>query len=160
MRHTTIEAVAVAAAVIPVAATAATRGRPRTSPCVRRTGILLTTDETVERLIRRLGSPVAWGAWLADIRRNPRKGVEPPSLYGLQLLPAAHAGHQVLYAPADVHAFIDAVLAADPGVKKANAPCYYVFDDFGPLQPWRTRKARRVITPTKPALFKRKKCAA
>lgn len=159
MRYTTIEAMAVAA-VIPGAVTTTTRGYPRASAPTRRTGILLTTDETVALLVRRLGSPVAWGAWLADIRRNPREGVEPPSLYGRQLLPAAHAGHQVLYAPADVHAFIEAVLAADPGVRRAHGPCRYVFDDYGPLQPWRTRKARRVITPRKPALFMPKKCAA
>lgn len=157
MRNTTIETMAIAAA-IPGAVTTTTRGHPRASAPARRTGILLTTDETVERLIRRLGLPVAWGAWLADIRRNPREGVEPPSLHGHQLFPAAHVGHQVLYSPADVHAFIEAVLAADPGIKKANGPRHYVFDDYGPVQPWRTRRARRVITPLKPAaLFKRKR---
>lgn len=79
-----------------------------------------------------------------------------PDLHGLQLHPYARDGNVVLYRPCDVEDFIAAVLAADPGIKAASKPVFYVVDDHGELQPWQWRKARPVITPIKPAtLLKR-----
>lgn len=123
----------------------------------RKTETMLDVQQTVALLIVFLGSPVGWAAWLADIRRTPREGKKVPELLGHQLHPAGQLGaHQVMYRPADVKTFIDAVLAADPGIKKANGPRKYVFDDCGPLQSWRLRKMRPAITPAVPAtLLKR-----
>lgn len=115
----------------------------------RKTETLLDVQQTTALLVMRLGSPVAWAAWLADIRRTPREGKKVPELHGHQLHPACQLGaHQAMYRPADVKAFIDAVLAKDPGIKKAHGPRKYVFDDFGMTQPWRLRKARPAIHPT------------
>lgn len=124
---------------------------------MRKTETMLDVQQTVALLIVFLGSPVGWAAWLADIRRTPREGKKVPELHGHQLHPAGQLGaHQVMYRPADVKAFIDAVLAEDPGIKKAHGPRKYVFDDYGTTQPWRLRKVRPVITPVKPAtLLKR-----
>lgn len=124
---------------------------------IRKTETMLDVQQTVALLVTWLGSPVAWAAWLADIRRTPREGKKVPDLYGHQLHPAGQCGaHQAMYAPAAVKAFIDAVLAENPGIKKAHGPREYVFDDHGPLQPWRARKMRLTIHPTKTAaLFKR-----
>lgn len=118
---------------------------------------MLDVQQTIALLVAHLGSPVGWAAWLADIRRTPREGKKVPELHGQRLYPAGQSGaHQAMYRPADVKTFIDAVLAADPGVKKAHGPRKYVFEDFGPLQPWRFRKMRPAITPTTPAtLLKR-----
>ena len=122
----------------------------------RKTIKLLNTQETVTLLTLKLGTPVAWAAWLADIRRNPREGVPVPSLHGLRLRPYAQHGLVALYRPCDLKVFIDAVRAADPGVKVASKPAFYVVDDHGELQPWQWRKARPITTPTKPAtLLKR-----
>lgn len=113
--------------------------------------ILLDVQQTTALLVLKLGSPVAWAAWLADIRRTPREGKQVPTLHGHQLLPTGQLGaHQAMYRPADVNAFIVAVLAANPGIKKTHGPRQYVFDDH-PLLPWRARKVRPVITPIKPA---------
>lgn len=118
----------------------------------RKTETQLDVQQTVALLVTRLGSPVAWAAWLADIRRTPREGKKVPDLYGHQLHPSGQCGaHQAMYAPAAVKTFIDAVLAEDPGIKKAHGPRKYVFDDYGPLQPWRFRKMHPAITPTAPA---------
>ena len=122
----------------------------------RKTIKLLNTQETVTLLTLHLGAPVGWAAWLADIRRTPREGVPVPSLHGLQLPPYAQHGLAALYRPRDVKVFIVAVRAADPGIKAANGPAFYVVDDHGELQYWRFRKARPAITPTVPAtLLKR-----
>lgn len=103
--------------------------------------ILLDVQQTTALLVLKLGSPVAWAAWLADLRRTPREGKRAPTLHGHQLHPTGQLGaYQAMYRPADVKAFIVAVLAADPGIKKTNGPRQYVFDDYGPLQHWRTRK--------------------
>lgn len=124
---------------------------------MRKTETMLDVQQTITLLVAHLGSPVGWAAWLADLRRTPREGKKVPDLHGYQLHPSGQCGaHQAMYAPADVKAFIDAVLAADPGIKKAHGPRKYVFEDFGPLQPWRFRKMRPAITPATPAtLLKR-----
>ncbi len=161
MRHTTIEMMAIAAAV-PCSAAVASPPHLIASAPVRRTETLLSIEETIAVLVRRLGTPVAWAAWLADIRRTPREGYPVPDLHGHQLYPVGpdRVSKQPKYRMADVLVFIKAILTADPGIKKANSPRRFVFDDYGPLQPWRTRKVRPVI-PIKPAaLFKRKKRAA
>lgn len=117
-----------------------------------KTARLLDTQQTVAVLVQHLGNPVAWAAWLADIRRTPRPGKEAPSLYGHQLPPFAVGDKRVpLYRPADVAAFIDAVKADDPGLKKVEPPLYE-FEE-SPLLPWRWRKAQR-ITPAIPSLLK------
>lgn len=122
----------------------------------RRTIKLLNTQETVTLLTLHLGTPVAWGAFLADIRRTPREGIPVPSLHGLRLRPYAQHGLVALYRPCDLKDFIDAVRAADPGIKAASKPAFYVVDDHGELQPWQWRKARPAIHPTEPAtLLKR-----
>lgn len=123
---------------------------------MRKTLQQLNSQETITLLTLHLGTPVAWGPFLADIRRTPREGIPAPQLHGLQLHPYSRDGHVPLYRPRDVKDFIDAVRAADPGIKAASKPKFYVVDDHGELQPWRTRKARPVFTPIKPAtLLKR-----
>ncbi|MCB1989773.1 MAG: hypothetical protein KDE69_15815 [Burkholderiaceae bacterium] len=123
---------------------------------IRKTLKLLNSQETVTLLTLNLGAPVAWGPWLADIRRSPRDGIPAPHLHGLQLRPYARNGNVTLYRPCDVKDFIDAVRAADPGIKAASKPKLYVVDDHRELLPWQWRKARPVITPIKPAtLLKR-----
>lgn len=115
----------------------------------RKTAQLLDTQQTVAVLVKHLGNPVAWAAWLADIRRTPRPGKETPDLYGHQLTPYARGPQKKsLYLPAHVKEFIDAVKASDPGAKPAT-PIRYVFDDE-PGLPWQWRKARQVITKTEP----------
>lgn len=122
----------------------------------RKTIPLIDSQRAAARILLKLGAKVSWPAWLADIRRTPREGYPVPDLYGLQLRPYARHGNVVLYRPSDVDDFIAAVLAADPGIKAASKPTFYVVDDSGELQPWRWRKARPIITPTMPAaLFKR-----
>lgn len=123
----------------------------------RKTETMLDVQQTIALLVAHLGSPVGWAAWLADIRRVAREGKKVPELHGQRLYPTGQSGaHKAMYRPADVKTFIDAVLAADPGVKKAHGPRKYVFEDCGPLQPWRFRKMRPAITPTTPAtLLKR-----
>lgn len=120
---------------------------------MRKTLTLLNAQETVTLLTLKLGTPVAWGPWLADIRRTPREGYPVPDLFGLQLRPYARNNSVPLYRPCDVKDFIDAVRAADPGIKSASKPRFFVVDDHGALQPWQWRKARPVITPHKPAAF-------
>lgn len=111
----------------------------------RKTAQLLDTQQTVAALVKHLGNPVAWAAWLADIRRTPRPDKEAPHLHGHQLLPFARGSQkQPLYLPADIKEFIDAVKASDPGSKPAK-PLRYVFDDE-PGLPWQWRRARPVIT--------------
>lgn len=113
--------------------------------------ILLDVQQTTALLVLRLGSPVAWTSWLADIRRTPREGKQIPALYGHQLRPTGQLGaHQAMYSLADVRAFIVAVLAANPGIKKAHGPRRYVFDGH-PLLPWRARKVRPAVAPIAPA---------
>lgn len=113
--------------------------------------ILLDVQQTTALLVLKLGSPVAWAAWLADIRRTPREGKQVPTLHGHQLHPTGQLGaHQAMYRPADIKAFVVAVLAADPGIKKAHGPRQYVFDDYGPLQHWRTRKVDPATHTTMP----------
>lgn len=122
----------------------------------RKTIKLLTTQQAATLLTLNLGTPVAWGAFLADVRRTPREGVPTPDLHGLRLHPYARHGLVALYRLCDLKEFIDAVRAADPGIKAASRPQFYVVDDFGHLQPWQWRKARPAIHPIKPAaLLKR-----
>ncbi len=117
-----------------------------------KTARLLDTQQTIAVLEPELGTPVAWAAWLADIRRTPRPGKKAPSLYGHQLAPYATEGkRKPMYLPAQVAAFIDAVKADDPGLKKVEPPLYE-FEE-APLLPWRWRKAQR-ITPAIPAPLK------
>lgn len=114
----------------------------------RKTAQLLDTQQVVAVLVKHLGNPTAWSAWLADIRRTPRPGKEAPNLYGHQLHPYATVRkNQPLYLPSQVKAFIEAVKASDPGAK-LEKPLRYVFDD-GSL-PWQWRKARPVITKIEP----------
>lgn len=123
---------------------------------MRKTLKLLNSQEVTTLLTFNLGTPVAWGAWLADIRRAPREQYPEPDLYGLQLRPYARNGTVPLYRPCDVKDFIDAVRAAHPGIKSVCKPKSYVVDDHGAALPWQWRKARPVITPHKPAtLLKR-----
>lgn len=114
-----------------------------------KTAQLLDTQQTVAVLVKHLGNPVAWAAWLADIRRTPRPGKEAPDLYGHQLAPYAKGQkNQPLYRPSDVRVFIDAVKASDPGTSPEK-PHRYVFDDE-PMLPWQWRSARRTITRLEP----------
>lgn len=124
---------------------------------IRKTLRLLSIQQTVTQLNQKLpGATVAWYPFLADIRRSPREGIEAPALHGHQLTPYACSGNAALYKPADVNDFIDKVLAADPSAKRSSPPQFFVVDDFGHLQPWRSRKARPAIHPTEPAtLLKR-----
>lgn len=124
---------------------------------MRKTETMLDVQQTIALLVAHLGSPVGWAAWLADIRRTPREGKKVPELHGHRLYPAGQSGaHQAMYRPAAVKKFIEDVLTEDPGIKKAHGPRKYVFEDFGPLQPWRFCKMRPAITPTTPAtLLKR-----
>ncbi|PUA99161.1 hypothetical protein C8C99_4044 [Acidovorax sp. 107] len=124
---------------------------------IRRTLRLLSIQQTVTQLDSQLpGAAVAWYPFLADIRRSPREGTQAPDLYGQQLMPYACNGNVVLYKQTDVQDFIDAVRAADPGVKASRPPQFFVVDDHGHLQPWRSRNARPALTPTAPAtLFRR-----
>lgn len=46
---------------------------------IRKTLKLLNSQETVTLLTLNLGAPVAWGPWLADIRRSPRDGIPAPT---------------------------------------------------------------------------------
>lgn len=122
----------------------------------RKTIPLFDTQRVAAQLLIELGPAVQWPAWLVDVRRTPREGVPVPHIHGLRLLPYARAGRGVLYRPGDVRAFIDAVLATDPGIRKTSKPTFFVVDDHGELQPWPFRKARPAITPTVPTtLLKR-----
>jgi len=122
----------------------------------RRTIPLFDSQRVAAQLLIELGPVVQWPAWLVDVRRTPREGIPAPHIHGLRLLPYGRDGRVVLYRPGDVRAFIDAVLATDPEIKKTSKPMSYVVDDYGDLQPWQWRKARPVTTPTKPAtLLKR-----
>ena len=124
---------------------------------IRRTLRLLSIQQTVTQLDSQLpGATVAWYPFLADLRRSPREGSEAPDRHGHQLMPYACSGNVVLYKPADVKDFVNKVLAADPSAKRSSPPQFFVVDDFGHLQPWRSRKARPAMHPTEPAaLLKR-----
>lgn len=117
---------------------------------MKETKRLLDVQQTVAVLVRALGNPVAWSAWLADIRRTPRPGKTPPSLYGCQLHPYASGDKKApLYRPLDVQIFIAAVRAEDAGIG-ATDPALYDFDSQpGPL-PWQCRHARHVAAPVAP----------
>jgi len=107
----------------------------------RKTARLYNLQRTIALLTKELGTPVAWAAWLADLRRLDSDRHQP-DLYGLKLMPYAIEGNkQPLYTRADIMAFVTGVRAADPGMRPAP-PHAYVFDDT-PGIPWRYRHARR-----------------
>lgn len=108
---------------------------------------LLDNQQTVSILVRILGTPVAWAAWLADIRRTPRPDMAPPQLHGHQLHPYASKGIQPLYRAGDVRRFIRDVQAADSGMKPTK-PALYAIDDQ-PELPWQWRRATRPSEPSK-----------
>ena len=119
----------------------------------RKTAQLLDIQQTLTILVHKLGSPVAWAAWLGDLRRSPRPGIAEPHMYGHKLYPYAIANRkQPLYRRADVMDFINAVKAADPERDPLEKPHRYVFEDH-PLLSWRMRQARRSITPLKSCTF-------
>jgi len=114
----------------------------------RKTARLCDLQQTIALLTKELGTPVAWAAWLADLRRLDSERHQP-DLHGLKLMPYAIVGNkQPLYRRANIAAFVTGVRAADPGMRPAPLAAY-VFDDT-PGIPWRYRHARRSTRCVKP----------
>jgi len=95
------------------------------------TKMMYTHTETVAILSQELGTPVAWGAWLQDLRRPSRADRPPKTFHGLVLLPGgatANARGLPLYEVDEVISFIDAAKAADPGMTVSPKGQLYSMD--------------------------------
>lgn len=114
-----------------------------------KTAKFFDTNHVVAILVKNLGTPVAWGPFLGDIRRKDREGVNPPHLHGHQLHPCGNTWpgqRRPMYRPEDVQEFIDLVIAENPGLKLKPATSY-TFDD-APVLHW---SMRRLVATTTPA---------
>lgn len=114
---------------------------------------LITSSETVAVLTALLGTARPWESFLAEVRRTTRWGLKPTLMHGEQLIPFGRVGKSPRYLVADVTRFIQAMWAADPGLRPKKlpsapgiAPRPYEHDDR-PLElgwSWKHRK----LTPT------------
>lgn len=92
---------------------------------------MYTHTEAVAVLSQELGTPVAWGAWLQDLRRPSRSDRPPKSFHGLVLLPAGATNDTrrlPLYRVDQVTSFIEAAKAADPGMTVKPKGRLYLVD--------------------------------
>lgn len=120
---------------------------------MKKTEQLLTIEETVTVLTTKLGQPVAWIGWLADLRR-PRDDVGP-TLYGLQLHPACthpDDSRRPVYSASAIKKFVEEVKLANPTLKfKPIMVCEYerLPDEDTQRKTWRFIRA--VITKIAPS---------
>jgi len=101
----------------------------------------VTASEAAYMLHKALGALRAWGDFLADNIRGKQ------SIHGLTLEPCClkkiQGAYRPMYAVADVHKFIAAVLACEPAAR-TKAPITVIDLPVERGRPWRAQKFKRI----------------